>query len=176
MFISCLQSVSSAGTLKPWLVHQCQQLWWCLFHVCSQCPQLEHLNLGSCTSVNNFGDVYFMFAVSVLAGTLKPWLVHQCQQLWWCLFHVCSQCPQLEHLNLGSCTSVNNFGDVCFMFAVSVQLEHLNLGSCTSVWCLFHVCSQCPQLEHLNLGSCTSVNNFGDVYFMFAVSVLSWNT
>ncbi|GLJ40704.1 hypothetical protein SUGI_0840960 [Cryptomeria japonica] len=66
---------------------------------------------------------------------------------------------QLQHLNMGGCSGLNNLPDSIGNLS---QLQHLDMGHCSGLNNLPDSIGNLSQLQHLDMGSCSGLNNLPD--------------
>ncbi|KAK2179392.1 hypothetical protein NP493_493g01021 [Ridgeia piscesae] len=125
--------------------------------ITNSCPNLQDLNLASNKKISVGGFLH----VGRLPRLSRLNLYRTSIDVY-SLISIIRQCPQLEHLNLGSCTSVNNFDDVALELGKNckrlVSLDLWRAKTISDVG-LSAIADNCHLLQELDVGWCSELRS-----------------
>ncbi|TGZ75369.1 hypothetical protein CRM22_000414 [Opisthorchis felineus] len=127
----------------------------CLLYIVNTCPLLRELDLSSCTGITSHG----FLALSRLIRL--NWLsLYRTQIADDGLLSLAELCQHLCHINLGSCTNVQDMNQVLDnLTRNNTGLISINLWRCVTVSAVgvSYLARSCPLLEELDLGWCRNI-------------------
>ncbi|GAA54437.1 F-box/LRR-repeat protein 4 [Clonorchis sinensis] len=127
----------------------------CLLYIVNTCPLLRELDLSSCTGITSHG----FLALSRLIQL--NWLsLYRTQIADDGLLSLAELCQHLCHINLGSCTNVQDMNQVLDnLTRNNTGLISVNLWRCVTVSAMgvSYLARSCPLLEELDLGWCRNI-------------------
>ncbi|CAD5123206.1 DgyrCDS11567 [Dimorphilus gyrociliatus] len=128
----------------------------CFDAICSNCPKLEELNIASCINTNEFSPL-------VRLNKLKKLNLYRTNIDYFSLYQFIMKCSSLEHLNIGSCSTLRNCGDIVVKLSNNCRnLKGLDIWRAKDITSLsINSLAECKQLEELDIGWCKVESNCG---------------
>ncbi|XP_059424109.1 F-box/LRR-repeat protein 4-like [Carassius carassius] len=129
----------------------------CLEVIAQMCPCLQELNLASCDRLQPQAFNHIAKLANLRRLVLYRTKVEQSA-----ILSILTFCPELKHLNLGSCVMIEDYDVVASMLSARCHsLRSLDLWRCRNLSerGLAELVSGCRLLEELDLGWCSTLQS-----------------
>ena len=126
-------------------------------NIVKSCPQLEEVDLQCNKRIDSKGFLHL-----ALLTRLRRLNLYRTSIDIYSLIAIVRMCSQLEHLNVGSCTSVNDFDDVAIQLGENcTKLKSIDMWRARTLSSVgvHALASGCPELEEVDIGWCSSVES-----------------